>query len=350
MATLKRASDIHAAVIGYGGSFDMGTWHFRLMRRAGMRPTAVVDPDPTRRAAARADHPGIETYASAAEMLRCSNVNLVAIVTPHHLHAPLALQCLRAGRHVVCEKPMALSTSHCNRMIAEARRRRCMLSTFHNRHWDGSILQAMKTVRRGDLGDIQRIHLHSGSYTAPQSWWRDSRSISGGILFDWGVHFTEYALQIIDAKIVEVSGFRKEGHWAPHSPWKKDANEDEVSAVVRFANGAWLELTATSIDADPPVEWCRITGTRGTYRFGGDTWELVRASGRGQAVRRGKNPPEQWHRYYQNVADHLVKKTPLIITAQWARRTIHILDLANRSAASGTALRAHDPHWKVDRS
>ena len=53
MAKFKRAADIHGAVIGYGGSFDMGTWHFRLMRRAGIRPIAVVDSDPPRRALAQ---------------------------------------------------------------------------------------------------------------------------------------------------------------------------------------------------------------------------------------------------------------------------------------------------------
>jgi len=347
MARFKRAADIHGAVIGYGGSFDMGTWHFRLMRRAGIRPIAVVDSDPQRRAMAQEQHPGLEIYASASELLRRSSANLVAILTPHHTHARLALQCLKAGRHVVCEKPMAIRTAECDRMIAEAHRRRCMLSAFHNRHWDGCILQAMKTVRRGDLGEIRRVHLHIGQHTPPRSWWRDSRSISGGILYDWGVHFTEYALQIMDAKIVEVSGFRTEGHWAAQSPWKKDANEDEASVVARFAGGAWLELTVSAIDADPPADWCRITGTRGTYRFTETHWELVRPSGQGQVVRRGTNPDPQWHRYYKNVADHLVKGTPLIITPQWGRRTIHILDLANRSAARGRALPAHDPHWKA---
>ena len=55
---------------------------------------------------------------------------------------------------------------------------------------------------------------------------------------------------------------------------------------------------------------------------------------------KGRNPPTQWEKYYANVAAHLVKGVPLVITAEWARRPIHILDLAGRSAKQGKALKA----------
>lgn len=188
MVTYSKTSEIHCAVIGYSNAFDMGREHFRLMRRAGMQPTSAVDADPARLAAALADHPDIETYSSAAEMLRSSSTNLVVIITPHNTHARLAMQCLRAGRHVVCKKPMAVTTAACDRMIAEARRKKYMLSAFHNRHWDGGILRALRTIRRGTISDVQRVQIQFGQRQEPQSWWQDSRSISGGIVYDWGVH------------------------------------------------------------------------------------------------------------------------------------------------------------------
>jgi hypothetical protein len=55
------------------------------------------------------------------------------------------------------------------------------------------------------------------------------------------------------------------------------------------------------------------------------------------------NPPSEWHRYYENVRDHLLQGSPLVITAEWARRPIHILDLAVKSAAAGRALRVRYP-------
>ncbi|HOL67474.1 MAG TPA: Gfo/Idh/MocA family oxidoreductase, partial [bacterium] len=217
MALFRRPDEIKVGAIGYGGAFRMGKYHLDLCARAGMTPTAVTDIDPSRLEEARKDFPGIETYSSVGEMLRKSAVTLVVIITPHNTHARLALQCLKAGRHVVTEKPMAITTAECDAMIAAARSRKLLLSTFHNRHWDGCILEAVKRIKAGTIGDVFRIEAHMGSYGQPKDWWRSSRTFSGGILYDWGVHLLEYSMQIIESEIVEVTGLDKTGYWASHT-------------------------------------------------------------------------------------------------------------------------------------
>ena len=343
MKRFKRAKDIQVGVIGYGGAFNMGRIHLKEMQRAGMTPVAVSDLDPKRLKVAEEEFPGIETYTSVTRMLKQSDVNLVTIITPHNTHAKLAIQCLRAGKSVCCEKPLAITTAECDRMIAEARRKRLILSTYHNRHWDGCILRAVKEIRRGVIGDVIRIEAHMGKYGRPRDWWRTSKSISGGILYDWGVHLLEYSLQLIDSSIVEVTGFAKSGGWAPKTPWKDDTNEDEGFAVVRFRSGQWLTLTVTSIDSNGKQAdrgQLEITGTKGTYIFAGGTYKVIRQKRGGPEVTEGKNPPSEGWRFYQNIADHLVRGKPMVITPQWARRPIHILDLACRSAKAGRAMKA----------
>jgi scyllo-inositol 2-dehydrogenase (NADP+) len=338
-----RKKRIRVGVIGYGGAFGMGKIHLTDMRAAGMIPTAVAELDAARLAAARKDFPGIETYASVREMLSKSAVDLVTIITPHNTHARLAIQCLRAGRHVVCEKPMALTTGECDAMIAAARKSGALLSTYHNRHWDGWILNAVKHIRAGDIGDVVRVDVHMGQWGRPGDWWRSSKSISGGILYDWGVHLLEYTLQIVDAEIREVSGYTRSGVWASSTAWKKDTIEDEGWIVVRYASGAWSSLLVSSLDAAPRQGWVHVTGTKGSYEFDGSGWTLSRPSpGRGAnvAILKGQNPPSQWPRYYANIAGTLLKGEALVITPEWARRPIHIIDLAYRSAAKGAALKA----------
>ncbi|MCC7203743.1 MAG: Gfo/Idh/MocA family oxidoreductase [Phycisphaeraceae bacterium] len=340
MARFSKAQDIKVGVIGYGGAFNMGKAHLEEMKRAGMTPVAVAEIDEKRLEVARQDFAGIETYNSAAKMLKESDVHLLAIITPHNTHAALSLQCLRAGRHVVCEKPFAITTAECDRMIAEAKKRKLVVSTYHNRHWDGCILHALDRIKKGAIGQVVRIEAHMGGHGKPGDWWRSSKSISGGILYDWGVHLLEYSLQIITSPIVEVSGFAKTGHWAPQSKWKQDANEDEAFAVVRFKSGQWLTLCITSIDGNAKRGQMEITGTQGTYILDYRTWEIIRHEGGEKVVTSGKNPDSQGYRLYQNVADHLIKGTPLVITGEWARRPIHILDLANQSVLKGKTLRA----------
>jgi len=342
MKRYKCAADIRVATVGYGPSFNVGRYHLQQMQAVGMTPTAVADIDPARLEVAAQEFPGIHVWNSAREMLENDEIDLAAVCTPHNVHAELAILCLEAGCHVVTEKPFAVTTDECDAMIAAARRNGVMLSTYHNRHWDGCIMQAVKMTRSGLIGDIVRIRARLGRYAPPRDWWRSSKSISGGILYDWGAHFMEYALQLVDAEIVEVMGTARYGYWRDVSPWGEDANEDEAAAVVRFSNGVWMSLTISSIDTNPGPWWFEITGTHGTYSFNGSEWEaVVREKGGALAVHRGPNPRSEQFRFYQNIAAHLVNGEPLIITPEWARRPIHVLDLACKSAEAGRSI----PAW-----
>ncbi len=340
MMRFSEASDIKVGVIGYGGAFNMGKAHLNEMQKAGMTPAAVVEIDPARLEVATKDFPVIETYASVAAMLKKSAVNLLAIITPHNSHASLGLQCLRAGKHVVCEKPMAITTAECDAMIAAARKSKVVLSTYHNRHWDGWIMDVVKVVKAGTIGEVYRVEAHMGVWGQPREWWRSSKTISGGILYDWGVHLLEYSLQVIPSEITEVSGFAHQGFWAPQTNWKADTNEDEGFAVVRFRNGAWLSLCISALDSNPKRGWLEITGTKGSVIMDSGNVEVITHDGAHTITSKAKPSASEGWRFYQNIADHLVKRSPLVITPEWARRPIHILDLACASAKRGRALRA----------
>jgi scyllo-inositol 2-dehydrogenase (NADP+) len=341
MKKYKNASDIRVGVIGYGGAFNMGRGHLKEMEQAGMTPVAVCEVDAERLKVAETDFPGIQTYSAVAEMLRKSDVNLITIITPHNTHAKLALQCLKAGRHVVCEKPLAITTAECDAMIDAAKKSGVVLSTYHNRHWDGWILRAVEQIKEKKvIGDVYRVEARMGARALPGDWWRTSRTISGGILYDWGVHLLEYGLQLIDSDITEVAGFSKTGYWAPKTKWKKDTNEDETEAVVRFRNGSWLTLNITSLDSNAKPGFLEITGTEGSYVIGWSGYTIHKRDGQNYSMEQGAHYPNAWEKFYGNIADHLTKGVKLVITPEWSRRPIHILDLAAESAKKGRTLAA----------
>jgi predicted dehydrogenase len=340
MKRFAKASDIKVGVVGYGGAFDMGKGHLNQAKAAGMTPFAVTDVDPSRLKAAREDFPGIETYPSLDAMLKKSAVNLIVVITPHNTHAPLALKALKAGRHVVSEKPLAITTAECDAMIAAAKKSGVVLSTYHNRHWDAHVLAAVKHIREGAIGEVIRFETRMAMYAKPRDWWRTSKTISGGVLHDWGVHLLEYGLQVIDSEIVEVSGFAHRGFWAPQTKWKKDTIEDDGFAAVRFKSGACLTLLVSSIETNPRRGIFNVTGTKGSYVADWRFNEIIRPEGDTVVTTKILNPPAQTEKFYQNIADHLVKGAKLVITPEWSRRPIHILDLANRSAEQGRSLPA----------
>lgn len=343
MSYFKSAKDIKVGVIGYGGAFNMGRVHLDGMQKAGMTPVAVSELDELRLKVAEQDFPGIETFTSVTEMLSRNDVNLVTIITPHNTHAKLGKQCLNAGRHIVCEKPLAITTKEVDSMIAAAKKNNVMLSTYHNRHWDGCILEALKHIRdKGEIGEVIGIDAHMTSYGKPGDWWRSSKTISGGILYDWGVHLLEYSLQLIDSEVTEVCGFAHNGFWAEKTRWKEDTNEDDAMAVVRFKSGQRLTLHFSTLDAKGKDGQLEIQGTKGTYTFDGTHFTIHKKSGNKTSIVTQPNPESQWDAYYQNVADYLTGKAELIIDGTWSRRPIHIIDLAIQSARKGKTLSAKD--------
>ncbi len=347
MKKFKSAKDIKVGVIGYGGAFNMGKNHLRGMKAAGMTPFAVCELDSARLEVAKEDFPGIETYDSLGAMLKGSDVDLLVHITPHNLHYKLAAQCVKAGKHVVTEKPFVINTAEADKLIKLAEQNDVMVSTYHNRHWDGNIVRAVReVVDKQTIGQVFKIEAHMGGYGMPRPWWRTSKSVSGGILYDWGVHLLEYSLQLIDSEIVEVSGFSKTGYWeskAPKDfPWVGDMNEDEATAIVRFANGAMVNLCISDLRSTKNPNVLTVHGTGGSYAFGHQEWTTRKPNRQGEIVEKsGKNPGSDGGKiFYKNIADYLTKQAELVITPQWARRPIHVLDLAGKSAKANQAMKA----------
>lgn len=339
MKRFKRASDIRVGIIGYGGAFNMAKAHWEQLKAEGAQLVAIADPAEDRRAQALADYPSVAVFATVEEMIHGSDVNFAVIITPHNTHAKLVVQCLRAGWHVVCEKPLAITTSECDLMLREAAKRDLLVTAYHNRHWDGTIREAVKRlVDEGAIGAIHRVEMRMGGYGKPGDWWRTSQSISGGILYDFGAHLLEYCFQVIRSDMVEVSGFARRGFWAPQTPWGEDTNEDEATAVIRFRNGTLATLRITNVDANPKPGIMEFTGESGAYVMHWDKYELIRQQGDKRVMETGKNPSSDWPAFYRNVVRHLVKGEALVITPEWSRRPIHVLDLAGRSAAQGRTL------------
>lgn len=341
MKSFKNPADIKVGVIGYGGSYNMGKTHLDEMSLAGISPKAVVEIDPSRLKAAEKDFPEIETYNSVEKMLNKSNIDLVTIITPHNTHAEIALKCINAGKGVCCEKPLAITTEECDKMIEAAEKNDVLISTYHSRHWDGCIFKAVEEIcRKNRIGEVFRIEAHMGKYANPGNWWRSNRKISGGILYDWGVHLLEYSLQVIEGELCEVCGFFKKGFW--NTKWNADSNEDEGFLTARFKNGKWLTLNISSIDSFPKSErgLLEITGTEGTYIMHMDKYKIITHNNSEVQTFEGENPESENWRFYKNIANHLTNGEELVISGEWGRRPIHIIDLAVKSAERKSALKS----------
>ena len=325
---------VRCGVLGYGPAFNMGKGHGEWMNATpGLVTVAACDTDPARMAAAKKELPGIRTFTSLKAMLGMKDLDLVVNILPHNLHAETSLACLRAGKAIVSEKPFCITTDEATQMIRSARRNRVMLSVFHNRRWDGDYL-AIRDIRdRGLLGDVFHIECYSGSYSRPGTWWRSDKTISGGALYDWGAHFTDWILRLADKRVTQVTGFFHK------RLWHHVTNEDSTQAVMRFEGGTMADLQQSSLAAVGKPKW-RVLGTLGGLVANWDETVDVTSYSSGPKFE-GKIPAKPSYgctEYYRNEADHLLLGEPLAVTAEQAREVIAVIETAERSSAEGRSL------------
>lgn len=328
---------IRLGVLGYGGAFNMGKMHSEHAAHSGIHLTAVCDLDEARTEQAKADFPHISTWNDPEAFLSDAPVDLVIVITPHNTHADLCIKASRAGKHVITEKPMCITTDEATAMIEAAGSAGKMLSVYHNRRWDGDFVAIRKAVDTGLIGELFSIEMNMGGYGHPGSWWRARKEISGGNMYDWGAHIIDWMLNIVGKKMVDVTGnFQKR-------VWMDVTNEDHTEAFIRFEDNVWGTVALSSIARAPKPRY-RILGTKGAIvdAWGG-SFTLYSDVGGMAAESKINYLPNDWEAYYNNIADHLTGKAELAVTAESARRIISVIETAEKSAKAGKAL---EPPYK----
>jgi scyllo-inositol 2-dehydrogenase (NADP+) len=327
---------IRCGLLGYGPAFNMGKGHGGWINQTpGMKAVAMCDANPARVETAKQELPGLEGYfTDLDEMLAMPNLDLVVNILPHNLHAPMTIKCLDAGKHVIQEKPFAITVAEANAMIDKAREKGRMLSLFHNRRWDGDYLTIRDLIDRGLIGEIFHIECGQGGYSHPGFWWRSDKAISGGVMHDWGAHFLDWILNLVPSKVAQVMGdFQKR-------VWKAVSNEDHGQAYIRFENGVTADYWISSIAALGRPKWL-ILGTKGAIRA--ETSEELTLVSYASGVRLESKvkvtlPGYGAVQYYRNIADHLLLGEELLVKPEQARRVIGVIDAVQRSAQSGASV------------
>jgi predicted dehydrogenase len=314
------------AIIGYGGAFSMGHHHASQVNASGMRTVAACDIDPDRVATAADDFPGIQLYTNVEDLLRDESVDVCFVVLPHNIHAPVAVQCMNAGRHVVVEKPMCTSVAQADAMIEAATRNAVMLSVFHNRRWDGDFNSIRDLIHEGLIGDVFHIEACMGGMSEPGTWWRSDKEISGGAMFDWGAHIVDWIFHLMPGEMAGVDGYFHKLRWT------KSTNEDHSEMVIRFASGKTAQVEISSLAAAGKARW-RILGTQGAIVM--PSWDKIEVTvdHQGRLAKFDVKPKEtDWPAYHRNIAGHLMRGEELAVKPEEGRRVIAAIEAAERSS------------------
>ena len=262
---MAKKRPIRTAVVGLGRA----GWNIHV---GAIRPrkdfvvAAVVDPDDARVAEAQAEF-GCETYHTLKDCLKHSDAELVIVASQSTDHGPMSIQALRAGRHVMTEKPMAMTAREADRMIAAAMKAKRIL-TVHQQHRVNPIfLHLGKTLASGIIGDVFQVKCTISGGFSRRNDWQTLKKYGGGVVNNTGTHFLDQALQLAGGGPVA---------WVKSDMQRRvypgDA-EDHGRVWAKMKNGILVDLEVSGISAmKQPMWW--VLGTCGALVCDGQTTQL----------------------------------------------------------------------------
>ena len=241
-------------LLGFGA---IGAEHARALREtAGLHLVAVCDRDPARASVALASDPQARVHDSAEQLLDDPDVEVVVISTPPDSHAYWAMAALERGKHVVVEKPMALTTRECDALIERARRDGLALSVYQNRRFDPDYTVIRDAVRAGRLGEVFHVETFVGGYGHPCNYWHSDATVSGGALFDWGSHVIDQVLDLLDGDVDSVTAINHK------RVWHDVTNADHSRMTLHFEGGREATFVYSDLAAALKPRWY-VLGTMG---------------------------------------------------------------------------------------
>jgi predicted dehydrogenase len=283
-------ADIGAAVIGTG---FIGTVHVEQLRRIGVDVRGVLGSTPER-GRARADALNVRrAYASLDEILADPEVDVVHVTSPNHLHVPQASAILAAGKHVVCEKPLAMTADESRALVDQARRSGLVNAVNFNIRYYPLHQHIRERIAAGDLGEVRVVtgHYFQDWLLHETDWnWRLEPEQGGALraVGDIGSHWLDLLAFVTGQPIVAVMadmGTYVTARQQPTGPvetfsTERSANtvtramgtEDVAMLLLRFANGARGSVAVSQISAGRKnsLQW-EIDGSDGAAWWDSET-------------------------------------------------------------------------------
>jgi len=293
-------------------------------------------------------YPQAKVVPDLDSLLRESSVELIVVATPNTSHLEFAAQSLRAGKHVVVDKPFTITSADADQLIALSKKVGRVLSVFQNRRWDGDFLTVRQILDQKLLGRLAEFHSRYDRFrpsVRPDAW-REQSVPGSGLLFDLGSHLIDQAIVLFGQPTGISADLRMQRDRA--------VAIDNFEVQLQYAN-LKVTLHAGSLVCEPRPRFL-LCGTAGTYqKFGLDPQEEALKQGgipgkpgwgeepesawgtithcEGQAVRKKyRTLAGNYPGYYTNIYRAITGQEELAVKPEQSRNVIHLIELAEQSA------------------
>lgn len=255
---------IRVLIVGFG---NIAKTHAALMMRIkAFEFAGVVDARPEAVAAAQQFRVDVPVYATLADALAAGSFDAAILCTPHHVHYEQCTQCLSAGLHVLCEKPVCLSMEDFDRLAAlSARSNRVLVAGHMMRYWP-NVVWARHQVQSGVIGEIRHVirdRITQQSDAGGRAWAHNPTEAGGWLLYGTGIHEIDALLYMTGASLVRAEAFACVNN-AGWNDW------DELSVCGMLSGGTVFNLNQT-LNGGEFLMTTRLIGTKGVIVLQGDS-------------------------------------------------------------------------------
>ncbi len=348
------------AAVGFGG---MAMHHFNNVKNFSdiISFKGVYDIDPARMTLAKEKN--LYTYKDYDEMLNDPEIDIILVATPNDFHKDLSIKALRAGKHVICEKPVTMNSAELLEIMEVQKETGKIFTIDQNRRVNKDFVLVKRQIESGILGDVYVVESRvEGSRGVPKGW-RRIKAQGGGMMLDWGVHLIDQLLYMFpDSKVTNV--FCK-----MYTIFPGDSDvDDNFRLTITFSNGVTCHVEVSTNNFITHPRWY-VLGSEGTLEI--PDWDCVgkiikckdRQGEWGADITKNKVGPSKTmaprsedsietiplsapedvidnvsESFYQFV-DAIEGKAPLKITPEQALRVMRVMEAAFKSSETGDTIK-----------
>ncbi|MCL1987268.1 MAG: Gfo/Idh/MocA family oxidoreductase [Firmicutes bacterium] len=345
---------LNMAIIGMGG---MAGWHHKNVTKDVPEIKIVGAYDIREEVSETIAELGLKNYKSPEEIYADKSIDLVLIATPNDVHKSYAINCLQAGKNVLCEKPVTMNTAEFDEIVEVAKKTGKLFTVHQNRRWDSDYLTVRKILDDKILKGLYRIE---SKVQGSRQWvhgWRGYKVNGGGMVLDWGIHLLDQLLFMFPQKVVSINS-----HF--HQIVMPEV-EDDFTTTLLFEDGlsALVNISMSSFIVQPRwhlfaengsaqiIDWdCNGEIIRLADESELEWAEDIVYTSAGPTRSMAKRPPStveniplpiqkgDWLDLHRNIAKVLEGKAEPLVTHAQARRCMQVVDAIFESAQTKKAI------------
>ncbi|KAI9710816.1 MAG: hypothetical protein M1812_007364 [Candelaria pacifica] len=252
----------NVGIIGYGLSAKIFHLPFILALPSDFNFYAVVQRNPQPDNDAEKDHPNIKSYRSSEELVNDEKIDVVVVTTGPETHYKLTALALKAGKHVVVEKPFTPTSKEADELVALAKEHNRLLTVYQNRRWDSDFLTLSHLIKNESLGRIVEFETHFDRHRPeiPPATWKTTTGPTGGAVYDLGTHLIDQVVVTfgLPKRITGFVGAQRQGDTGGY--------EDSCTVLMHYEDGLLATVKAGVVS--PEVNQLRywVKGEKGSFK------------------------------------------------------------------------------------